>query len=1068
MKKLLHAHRARLTALLLVLVMLTSILAVPASAGQEDGYHDPAEHWLDAGSRTNELDANAVVTHETYYCWACGKETSFHTFRTPEYTKDGKSALTRNVKYSDGTCIDGVSTGAILDGTPGKDASYTGCHWTKTVCENCGEINSNMAPSNYGHGKNVYWLYDCDASFMETLPETVSYEYVDSGHHMKTTEGGTYCCFCYGTNHTSESVLEPHDMETEIIPQPANARFAVTERCRHCSFEKSRYVTAKSVIADYYGVVDGQPHTVTVTDLSDAGVTTQIRYGNSADSCTMTSAPNYTEEGQYTVYYEITYTYHDKSMTENGVAYVWLRDESEAETPPDSGCTGEDGHHFVHLDTVPPTCTGLGYDRYLCVDCGRIEKRDYVGALGHNWQGVVVREPTCETDGKLLEICSRCGQVRVKSLPKGEHRYETHTVEPTCTSPGYTLKECSVCGDRHIIEIIPALPHNFEACVVPPTCETGGYTIHRCEGCGSSFITDYTEPLGHLWDEGRPVTNATCTGEGVMEYRCLRCGCRKLEGDPARGHVPGNAATCTTPQLCTKCGAVLQPALGHDYEAVVTEPTCTEMGYTTFTCSRCGDTYRGDYTEPAGHKAGDWIIDKAPTTTSEGSRHKECTVCGKVLETEKIEKIYLSATTDTHGEAVVGGYLVTVTDTDTGGPIAGAGVLLHEDGSISICLPEGRLIDYEKRTTVTVQLLKDRSAVPGIPVAVTDRNDNYCRKPTDTAGRITVPDTTGVTNGEGNATVGCEDEDGNRTTITVRVEKTDTGRPIENAEVSAGKGGNITVKLPDGTDMDETHRITVTVTDNRKRPQKDRTVIVKDDRGNAETGKTDENGQLTVPEEIRTELHSAYIYGYPDGRFGPEDSMSRSEAAAIFARLLAAKNHDDVSRAGRTKFPDVPPGAWYSGYVRYLEEYEIVRGTGSGLFVPDAPISRAEFVTMAVRFFSVFGDASQELPEYQRDFSDVTESSWAAEYIREAALHGWVLGYEDGSFCADRNIARAEAVAILNRLLGRSADRAYVKRNLRRLHTFPDLSRDHWAYYEVLEAANPHTAVFDPEEHWRK
>lgn len=66
----------------------------------------------------------------------------------------------------------------------------------------------------------------------------------------------------------------------------------------------------KSVVADYYGVVDGQPHTLTISDLSEAGVSTQIRYGNSAESCTLSSAPNYTEKGQYTVYYDITYTYH--------------------------------------------------------------------------------------------------------------------------------------------------------------------------------------------------------------------------------------------------------------------------------------------------------------------------------------------------------------------------------------------------------------------------------------------------------------------------------------------------------------------------------------------------------------------------------------------------------------------------------------------------------------------------------------------------------------------------------------------------------------------------------------
>ena len=124
----------------------------------------------------------------------------------------------------------------------------------------------------------------------------------------------------------------------------------------------------------------------------------------------------------------------------------------------------------------------------------------------------------------------------------------------------------------------------------------------------------------------------------MTEYTCIRCGATRLEGDEAAGHIPGDPATCTQPQLCTKCGAVIVNALGHDYETIVTEPTCTEMGYTTYTCTRCGDTYKGDYTDAAGHQPGEWIIDKEPTTDSEGSKHKECEVCGETLETEEIEK----------------------------------------------------------------------------------------------------------------------------------------------------------------------------------------------------------------------------------------------------------------------------------------------------------------------------------------------------------------------------------------------------------------------------------------------
>ena len=88
----------------------------------------------------------------------------------------------------------------------------------------------------------------------------------------------------------------------------------------------------------------------------------------------------------------------------------------------------------------------------------------------------------------------------------------------------------------------------------------------------------------------------------MTEYTCIRCGATRLEGDEAAGHIPGDPATCTDPQLCIRCGAVIENALGHDYAEEVTEPTCTEMGYTTYTCTRCGDAYKGDSPRPQAHK----------------------------------------------------------------------------------------------------------------------------------------------------------------------------------------------------------------------------------------------------------------------------------------------------------------------------------------------------------------------------------------------------------------------------------------------------------------------------------
>ena len=416
----------------------------------------------------------------------------------------------------------------------------------------------------------------------------------------------------------------------------------------------------------------------------------------------------------------------------------------------------------------------------------------------------------------------------------------------------------------------------------------------------------------------------------------------------------------------------------------------------------------------------------------------------------------------------MGGYLVTVSDTDTKNPVAGATVTLKEDESLSIRLPSGRLLDYADQTTITVLLTKDKSAVANVFIAVTDRQDNYCEDRTDANGQITVPDTTGKTNEDGNATVGWEDEDGDRWTLTVKVEDHETGRPIEDAGVSIGKTGTITVTLPDGTDMDEDNRITVTVTDQEREPQEDLTVTVKGDLGQKETGETDEDGKLTVPAVVESEYHGAYVVGYTDGTFGPDRDMTRSEAATIFARLLAQRNGERITAPTKTTFPDVPTNAWYAGYVSYLARYGIAVGYTDGLFHGEEPITRAEFTAMAVRFFDAYGDGDPAIMENYGGFWDVSPGHWAAGYIEDAARYGWVVGYGDGTFQADDEITRAEVVTIVNRLLGREADQEYIADNPRGLILFPDVSKDYWAYYDILEAANGHTASMEDAETWLK
>ena len=223
----------------------------------------------------------------------------------------------------------------------------------------------------------------------------------------------------------------------------------------------------------------------------------------------------------------------------------------------------------------------------------------------------------------------------------------------------------------------------------------------------------------------------------------------------------------------------------------------------------------------------------------------------------------------------------------------------------------------------------------------------------------------------------------------------------------------------------------------------------------------DEPGTVTpddtgVSDWLDTKNHIQYLSGYGEGKFGPEDNMTRAQAAQMFYNLLLDK---DV--AITVSFSDVPENAWYAEAVNTLASLGIVDGVGGGLYAPERAITRAEFTVIAMRFAHL--DTSGE-----NIFSDVSRSDWFYDQVVGSVKYGWIDGYADGTFRPNNTITRAEVTTIVNRMLGRSADREYVDANIVSLTQFNDISRAHWAYYEVMEAANAHDyAIVNGKEDWK-
>ena len=195
---------------------------------------------------------------------------------------------------------------------------------------------------------------------------------------------------------------------------------------------------------------------------------------------------------------------------------------------------------------------------------------------------------------------------------------------------------------------------------------------------------------------------------------------------------------------------------------------------------------------------------------------------------------------------------------------------------------------------------------------------------------------------------------------------------------------------------------------------------------------------------LNTQDHMAYLNGYPDGAFGPDRNMTRAEAAQMFYNLLLDK---DVPVT--VAFDDVDGGAWYAEAVHTLASLGILNGVGDGRYEPERAITRAEFTAIAMRFAK-----APAIGEVR--FTDVRESDWFYADVAGAVQYGWIEGYGDGTFRPGSSITRAEVTAIVNRMLGRRADTAFLTAHAEDLTAFTDLTSRHWAWETIMEAANGH------------
>ena len=210
---------------------------------------------------------------------------------------------------------------------------------------------------------------------------------------------------------------------------------------------------------------------------------------------------------------------------------------------------------------------------------------------------------------------------------------------------------------------------------------------------------------------------------------------------------------------------------------------------------------------------------------------------------------------------------------------------------------------------------------------------------------------------------------------------------------------------------------------------------------------------------LNTKDHYGYIIGYPVDYYTgqpttdqtkkpvrPEGKITRAEVATIYFRMLTDESRTKFWSQSNS-YSDVKAGDWFNNAVSTLSNAGIIAGYEDGSFRPNGYITRAEFATIAARFFDVTYSGKDLFPDIS--------GHWAKDYINQAANKGFVNGYEDGTFKPDRNITRAEAVTLVNRTLDRHPDKSHFTKDML---VWPDnMDQTKWYYADMQEATNSHT-----------
>ncbi len=420
-----------------------------------------------------------------------------------------------------------------------------------------------------------------------------------------------------------------------------------------------------------------------------SGQTIAKTENHSWDAGKVTTKATCTEEGEKTFTCSICGDKKTEKISATGHQHTEIRNKKEA-TCKETGYSGDtwckdcgkkilSGQTIAKTEnhswdagkvTTKATCTEEGEKTFTCSICGD-EKTEKVSATGHQHTEIRnKKEATCKETGYSGDTwCKDCGKkiLSGQTIAKTEnHSWDAGkvTTKATCTEEGEKTFTCSICGDEKT-EKVSATGHQHTEIrnKKESTCKEEGYSGDTwCKDCGKKILSGQTiaKTEDHSWNQGEITKEPTCKEEGEKTFTCTICGNTKTEKVSTTDHQHMEIRNQKNPTCkeagysgdtyCTDCGVkifsgqTIAKTKNHNWDGgvITTEPTCTERGEKTFTCTICGNT-NTKKVNATGHSYGAYKVVKEPTNKRKGLKSKTCSVCGKIVY-EAIPKTNFSPT----------------------------------------------------------------------------------------------------------------------------------------------------------------------------------------------------------------------------------------------------------------------------------------------------------------------------------------------------------------------------------------------------------------------------------------